>query len=112
MGLDSRLATGHDDIDRAEKMHKIKSVSIDFEVLLALAPNPYIVLDRSLRIAWMNEAYLRATMRRREDIVGQPIFTAFPSDPSTESHRLLTRKIHPVEFQAGRIANLTSVGRM
>ncbi len=59
-------------------------------MLLALAPNPYIVLDSSLRIAWMNEAYLRATMRRREDILGQHIFTAFPSDPSTESYRLLS----------------------
>jgi hypothetical protein len=83
-------------------MGEIKSVSIDFEMLLALVPNPYIVLDRSLRIAWMNEAYLRATcdvrratcdVRRREDIVGQPIFTAFPSDPSTESHRLLSASL-------------------
>jgi hypothetical protein len=41
----------------------------------------------------MNEAYLRATMRRREDIVGQPIFTAFPCDPSTESHRLLSASL-------------------
>ena len=62
---------------------------IDFASLFARSPNPYVVLDRDLTIVWMNDAYLSATMREREDITGQPMFEAFPSDPDSESHRLL-----------------------
>ena len=64
-------------------------MTIDFEALLTDSPNPYVVLDRSLRITWTNDAYLRATMRERADIIGVPMFEAFPSDPESESHRLL-----------------------
>jgi PAS domain S-box-containing protein len=64
-------------------------VQIDFEALLAGSPNPYVVLDPSLVIVWMNKAYLSATMREREDILGRTIFDAFPSDPASESYQLL-----------------------
>lgn len=62
---------------------------IDFASLFAGSPNPYVVVDRDLTIAWMNDAYLDATMRRRDDILGKPMFEAFPSDPKSESFRLL-----------------------
>ncbi|RZI76957.1 MAG: PAS domain S-box protein [Pseudomonas sp.] len=64
-------------------------MSIDFEALLAGSPNPYVVLDPSLKIVWMNEAYLAATVRRRDELIGRAMFEAFPSDPSSQSHRLL-----------------------
>lgn len=63
--------------------------AIDFASLFAKSPNPYVVVDRDLTIVWMNDAYLAATMRRREEIAGRPMFEAFPSDPDSESHRLL-----------------------
>ena len=69
---------------------------IDFEALLAQSPNPYVVLDRDLVIIWMNEAYLRATMREREDIVGRPMFEAFPSPEDSESHRQLSSSFQRV----------------
>jgi PAS domain S-box-containing protein len=62
---------------------------IDFASLFAGSPNPYVVVDRHLTIAWMNDAYLSATMRRREDIIGKTMFEAFPSAPESESFRLL-----------------------
>jgi PAS domain S-box-containing protein len=62
---------------------------IDFEALFARSPNPYVVLDRDLKIIWMNEAYLQVTMRSREEIVGRRMFDAFPSDEASESFRLL-----------------------
>src|SRR5690349_6124268 len=37
----------------------------------------------------MNDAYLKATMRKREDLVGRNMFDAFPSDPDSASHRQL-----------------------
>jgi len=64
-------------------------IQIDFEALFARSPNPYVVLDSDLRIAWMNDAYLRATMRDRAALTGQEMFAAFPSDPQSDSHRLL-----------------------
>ena len=64
-------------------------IPIDFEALFARSPNPYVVLDASLTIAWMNDAYLRVTMRERDAIVGRKMFDAFPSDPTSESGSLL-----------------------
>lgn len=64
-------------------------MSIDFEALFALSPNPYIVVDRNLDIAWLNDAYSRATMRSREELTGLGIFEAFPSEPGSESHEML-----------------------
>jgi len=69
---------------------------IDFETLFSKSPNPYVVMDRDLAIVWMNEAYLGATMSRREDILGRGIFDAFPSDPSSDSHRLLEGSLRKV----------------
>ena len=64
-------------------------IDIDFECLFARSPNPYVVLDHSLTIVWMNDAYLRATMSERDRIVGRPLFDAFPADPTSDSYRLL-----------------------
>ncbi|MEQ7873994.1 HWE histidine kinase domain-containing protein [Sphingomonas sp. ASV193] len=71
-------------------------MQIDFEALLAAAPNPYVLLDAGLRIAWMNDSYLQVTMRDRADIIGRQIFEAFPSDPASESYRLLSASLERV----------------
>ena len=62
---------------------------IDFKTLLSSSPNPYVLLDRKLAIAWMNDAYLKVTGRSREEIINRSMFEAFPSDPASESFRLL-----------------------
>lgn len=64
-------------------------MAIDFEALLGRSPNPYIIMDPDFTIVWMNEAYLKSTMRTREDLVGRGMFEAFPSDPESESFRQL-----------------------
>ncbi|MBD3623899.1 MAG: PAS domain-containing protein, partial [Rhodobacteraceae bacterium] len=61
----------------------------DFEKLFLAAPSPFVLLDVGLRILWANDAYLQATGRVRDDIVGQIITDAFPSDPESESGRML-----------------------
>jgi len=63
--------------------------SIDFEALFDASPNPYVLMAPDLTIVTMNEAYLSATMRERQDLVGRPMFEAFPSDPDSDSHQLL-----------------------
>jgi PAS domain S-box-containing protein len=56
--------------------------TIDFKALFNLSPNPYMVLDRELRYVAANEAYLRVTASRAEDILGRFVFEAFPNDPN------------------------------
>jgi PAS domain S-box-containing protein len=63
--------------------------TINFEALFSASPNPYVLLDLSLTIVGMNDAYLQVTMSRREDLVGRNMFEAFPSDPDSPSHRQL-----------------------
>jgi PAS domain S-box-containing protein len=63
--------------------------TINFEALFSASPNPYVLLDLSLNIVGMNDAYLKVTMRKREDLVGRKMFDAFPSDPDSPSHRQL-----------------------
>ncbi|MEZ0170856.1 PAS domain-containing protein [Microvirga sp. TS319] len=70
--------------------------SINFEALFNASPNPYVLVDPSLVIMGMNDAYLRATMRKREELVGRGMFEAFPSDPASESHRQLNASFERV----------------
>ncbi|MEU6165974.1 SpoIIE family protein phosphatase [Streptomyces tanashiensis] len=56
--------------------------SMDYKALFAATPSPYLVLGPDLVIVDVNDAYLRATGRTREDLVGQYIFDAFPDNPA------------------------------
>ncbi|GMM92566.1 PAS domain-containing protein [Qipengyuania sp. MTN3-11] len=71
-------------------------MDIDFSAMMNASPNPYVVLDKDLRLVWMNRAYLAATMRERDELVGQKMFDAFPSEPDTESFRLLNDSLQRV----------------
>lgn len=61
----------------------------EFARLAAISPNPYVLLDKDLRLVWMNDAYLAVTMRERDDIIDKKMFEAFPSDPDSESYHQL-----------------------
>lgn len=54
---------------------------VDHAALFAAAPAPYLVLTPDLVICEVNEAYLEATGRTREDLIGQYMFDAFPDNP-------------------------------
>jgi signal transduction histidine kinase/ActR/RegA family two-component response regulator len=49
--------------------------------LFDASPNPYVLLSPSFSIVGMNDAYLRVTMRSRNEILGRNIFEAFPGTP-------------------------------
>lgn len=59
-------------------MYRYANASINFEALFKNSPNPYVLLSPLFTIVEMNEAYLRVTMRRREEIIGRNMFDAFP----------------------------------
>src|SRR5262249_12981554 len=53
----------------------------DFRALFESAPGLYLVLTPDLRIVAVSDAYLRATMTRRQEILGRDIFDVFPDNP-------------------------------
>lgn len=55
--------------------------SINYKQLFAQVPGSHLILSPALVIAAVSDAYLEATMTRREAIVGRPLFEVFPDDP-------------------------------
>jgi PAS domain S-box-containing protein len=64
--------------------------------LFNAAPNPYVVVDINLIIFGANDAYLKVTGRERAEIIGLPLFQAFPSDPQSPAGRLLRNSLAKV----------------
>jgi len=54
---------------------------LDFRALFESAPGLYLVLTPGLRIVAASDAYLRATMTTREEILGRGVFDVFPDNP-------------------------------
>jgi len=69
-------------------------------------PSPHVVLDRELRFVGMNSAYERAVMRRREEMIGQPMFELFPN--SGEAGRRLRASFERV-FTTGESDTLAFI---
>jgi PAS domain S-box-containing protein len=53
----------------------------DFRALFESAPGSYLVLTPDLTIVAVSDAYLRATMTDRDEIVGRGLFDVFPDNP-------------------------------
>ncbi len=53
----------------------------DFRTLFESAPGSYLVLTRDLHIVAVSNAYLSATMTKREEILGRRLFEVFPDNP-------------------------------
>lgn len=60
-------------------------VEPDFKVLFESGPGLYMVLDPHLRVIAASNAYLQATLTRREDITGRYVFDVFPDNPNDPS---------------------------
>jgi signal transduction histidine kinase len=54
----------------------------DFQSLFESAPGLYLALAPDFTIVAVSEAYLRATMTRRDEILGRGIFDVFPDNPN------------------------------
>ncbi len=78
---------------------------IDLNQLFNLSPNPYVILDRELRIVGMNDAYLAVTGRSREELLGRAMFDAFPSEPNSVPGRLLRQSFAKV-LSTGQVDHL------
>ncbi|MEV5172423.1 SpoIIE family protein phosphatase [Streptomyces flaveolus] len=72
---------------------------VDHAAVFAATPSPYLVLGPDLVIVDVNQAYLEATERTREDLLGLHVFTAFPdnpADPDADGVRNLGASLHRV----------------
>ena len=55
--------------------------ALDFESIFETAPGLYLVLLPDLTIAAVSDTYLRATMTKRDAILGRGLFEIFPDNP-------------------------------
>jgi signal transduction histidine kinase len=62
----------------------LPEISPNYQTLFESIPGLYLILlpDADFTIIAVSDAYLAATMRRREDLIGRRIFAAFPDNPS------------------------------
>jgi PAS domain-containing protein len=51
------------------------------------APHPYMLIDPGpgLKILDINDAFAAATLVRRDDVIGRPLFEVFPDNPELET---------------------------
>jgi signal transduction histidine kinase/CheY-like chemotaxis protein len=77
----------------------------DLDHLFNLSPNPYVILDPDLVIVGMNDAYLATTMKTREALHGRKMFDVFPSDPNSNSGRMLRQSFDKV-LATGQVDHL------
>jgi formate hydrogenlyase transcriptional activator len=59
-----------------------RPLSPDFRTLFLSVPGLYLVLAPDLTIVAVSDAYLLATMTKREEILGRGIFEVFPDNPA------------------------------
>lgn len=57
----------------------------DAKAILEAAPDLYLILCPKLNIVGVSDAYLKATMVSREEILGRYIFDVFPDNPNDTS---------------------------
>ena len=60
-------------------------IELNFQALFEATPTPYLVLAPDLTIVSVNEAYLHATSRLRQELLGCLMFDAFPDNPLDSS---------------------------
>src|SRR5262249_32098340 len=67
-------------VDGAASPEPIQSA--DFRLLFESAPGLYLVLRPDFTIIAASDAYLDATMTRRDQVLGRHIFDVFPDNPN------------------------------
>ncbi|HEV7226967.1 sensor histidine kinase [Brevundimonas sp.] len=68
----------------------------DIALAFDASPNPYMLLTPDLRYAGMNQAYLDAVGRTRDDLVDRPIFDVFDAAGESASVTQLRRSLERV----------------
>ncbi|TGL82263.1 hybrid histidine kinase/response regulator LvrA [Leptospira yasudae] len=72
--------------------------NIDYRRIFESVPGLYLVLLPDLRIVAVSDAYLKATITKREEILGRGIFDVFPDNPSDPTADGVSNLRHSLEF--------------
>jgi two-component sensor histidine kinase len=64
-----------------KELAKSDEIAHQLAAAFDVSANPYMVLDRDLRFAGMNQAYLDVVQSTREDLLGRYLFEAFDAGP-------------------------------
>ena len=59
----------------------IPQATPDFRLLFESSPSLYLVLSRDFQIVAVSDAYLRATLVSRKNVLGRHLFEVFPDNP-------------------------------
>jgi len=74
-------------LDARRRRHgDVESIRQQFQPEFDASPHPYMLLDPApgLRIVDINDAYARATLTSRSEVVGRSLFEIFPDNPDDE----------------------------
>ena len=61
---------------------RLQQIHLQFRSLFESLPGLYVVLTPDFKIVAVSDAYLEATLTKREEIMGRVIFDVFPDDPN------------------------------
>ncbi len=73
------------------------SATVDFSTVFSASPTASVVLTGDLVMVEPNSSFLAVTGRTRDDLVGRPLFEAFPPSPDdtgATGYRLLLASLH------------------
>lgn len=76
----------------------MKIADVDFKLVFDSLPGSFMVLDPAFSIVAANDAYLQASMRKREDITGKNVFEVFPDSPEDKNATGVTTLKKSLEF--------------
>jgi PAS domain-containing protein len=91
--------------ERARAAAALRESEEKYAALFAASPAPFLILGPDaphFTIADVNDAYLAATMRTREDLVGRVMFEAFPDNPDDPAADGVSTGRVPGDGVAGR----------
>lgn len=60
---------------------ELNDENLDYRAIVECLPGLYMILDAELTLVGVSDAYTRATLTKREDIVGRRLFDVFPDNP-------------------------------
>ena len=75
-------ATARDVTERRATEEELRRGRAVFENLFESLPGLFLVLTPDLKIVAVSNAYLEATMTKREDLLGRGLFEVFPDNPN------------------------------
>ncbi len=77
----------------------VKDSTIDFQKVFQSIPSLYLILSTDLTILDLNDSYEKATMQKREAMIGRNLFEVFPDNPddkNADGVANLSRSLHLV----------------